>query len=129
MKWMVIPLLGVLLIAGCTGIDSVKDESNIDMKVNALTKSVARGNYLEYNVTILLNNETRADVPVNYTVISEDSGDIIYESSEFVAVSNSLMFSRKVLIASGTISGLYAIEVRALYGRDIVTSTDSFEVV
>jgi hypothetical protein len=129
MKWLFLLLLATVFIAGCVENESQNDENIINITVEALSGNITPGEYIDYDITIvLLTKSSGRDVTVDYNVAS-DSGYLIYENSEIVAVDSSLMLNRKLLIPSNTKPGIYTIEVKAVYENSQASSKTSFIVV
>ncbi|MBN2230272.1 MAG: DUF87 domain-containing protein, partial [Candidatus Thorarchaeota archaeon] len=105
-------------------------EKLLDLKVEAITKSVVPGGVLEYQVTIYnLGMTKRVDIINNYTIKSTETQEILATDGESIAVEASTTFVRRMRIPENTALGLYVLEAVASYDDKTASSVTSFSVV
>ncbi|MEM5879066.1 MAG: DUF87 domain-containing protein [Candidatus Aenigmatarchaeota archaeon] len=108
-------------------------EPLLDVKLKALSKVVAPGDNLIFEVSLINMGQTASveDITVTYTVkLMSDETKVIATSKETLAVDNVLTYRREIQIPEGTPQDKYIIEVNASYwyGKKFAASADSFEV-
>ncbi|MGC8993290.1 MAG: helicase HerA domain-containing protein [Candidatus Aenigmatarchaeota archaeon] len=108
-------------------------EPLLDVKTKVLTKTVAPGKELMFEVTLINMGQTPSveDITVTYTVRTlNEPYKIIATSQETLAVVNTLTFTRKITIPENTPQDSYLLVVNASYwyGKKYAMSADSFEV-
>jgi hypothetical protein len=116
---------GNLLVNTETGVDrkiplilKVVEEKQplLDVKIEALTKRVAPGETLKYQITIYNMGETKNVDIINAHIIREiDTDRVILKEIETVAVNNTLSYVRKMQIDNNTREGQYQIEIISTY--------------
>jgi hypothetical protein len=108
-------------------------EPLLDVKVKALSKVVAPGENLVFEVSLVNMGQTASveDITVTYNVkpISDET-KIIATSKETVAVQNVLTYRREIKIPEDVPQERYIIEVNASYwyGKKFALSADNFDV-
>jgi hypothetical protein len=108
-------------------------EPLLDVKTKVLTKAVAPGKDLMFEVTLINMGQTPSveDITVTYTVRTlNEPYKIITQTQETLAVVNTLTYTRKITIPESTPQDSYILVVNASYwyGKKYAMSADSFEV-
>ncbi|MCC5994423.1 MAG: DUF87 domain-containing protein [Candidatus Aenigmarchaeota archaeon] len=108
-------------------------EPLLDVKTKVLTKAVAPGKDLMFEVTLINMGQTPSveDITVTYTVRTlNEPYKIITQTQETLAVVNTLTYVRKITIPESTPQDSYILVVNASYwyGKKYAMSADSFEV-
>ncbi|MEM7826399.1 MAG: DUF87 domain-containing protein, partial [Candidatus Aenigmatarchaeota archaeon] len=108
-------------------------EPLLDVKVKVLSKTVAPGQNLVFEVSLLNMGQTAKieDITVTYNIkLLSDPTKIIATSKETLAVENVLTYTREIQIPESAPQDKYVLEVNASYwyGKKYAISTDSFEV-
>ncbi|MEM5855560.1 MAG: DUF87 domain-containing protein, partial [Candidatus Aenigmatarchaeota archaeon] len=108
-------------------------EPLLDVKVKVLSKTVAPGENLVFEVSLINMGQTARieDITVIYSIkLLSDQTKLIASSKETLAVENVLTYRREIQIPENTPHDRYIIEVNASYwyGKKFATSADSFDV-
>jgi len=110
-------------------------EALMDVKVEAITKSVTPGGNLKFHVSLYnLGFRKKFDVHLKYTIKTAETEELVIWKEEELALENSLSFVRvfdlsEELDEGGIELGKYLIEATATYENKTASSVDAFEVV
>jgi len=106
-----------------------QEKFRLDIKVDSLTRTVMPGGNFKYQVILYgMNLAKSVDIPINYTVKSVETDDVIAKSGEIVAVEKSMAFVREITIPVYAEPGVYTIEAKATYNNSLAASVSSFNV-
>ena len=107
-------------------------EPLLDVKLKALTKVVAPGRNLTFEVTLINMGETASieDITVTYNVRRLEDEKILLQSKETLGVKNVIRYRRTMLIPENFEEGRYIIEANATYwyGKKYAIASDNFDV-
>jgi hypothetical protein len=107
-------------------------EPLLDVKVEALSKTVKPGEQAKFQITVTNMGETAKveDIVLNYTIKRLNDEKIIARAQETVAVEDVLTFIRALDIPEDTVSDRYVVEVLASYwyGKKTAIGAAAFDV-
>jgi len=107
-------------------------EPLLDVKLKALTKVVAPGRNITFEVTLINMGETASieDITITYSVRRLEDEKILLQEKETLAVKNVLTYRRTMLIPENFEEGRYIIEANASYwyGKKYAIASDNFDV-
>ncbi|HDH44645.1 MAG TPA: DUF87 domain-containing protein [Thermococcus sp.] len=110
----------------------VPPEPLLDVKIEALTKTVEPNGTLKVQVTVINMGETPTieDIVLNYTIKTLFGEELAWVGKETIGIEQVKTFIKKIHIPESLEPGKYLIEVHATYwnGQKHASAADTFEV-
>ena len=121
---------GIKTIIPLTLIVVAHADKLLDLSAEIVTKEILSGDNLTFNIKVLnLGRFPRYDVSLTYTISNANTGEVIYQQTETMAIETSLNFSRSIKIPEETSSGKYALKVTATYDNETAIAAEQFTII